>query len=116
MLAAALEKGTVSIRGLSLVVRDLQPDDWPAVAEIYWDGMRDGLATFETEVPSWEVWDRVHLARHRLGAEVRGEAAGWAALSRAPTRRRHLRVVGERHDVGREARGAGVRRRLVEGP
>jgi L-amino acid N-acyltransferase YncA len=36
-------------------VRALLPDDWSAVAEIYWDGLRGGLATFETEVPSWEA-------------------------------------------------------------
>ena len=34
----------------SVELRHLEPDDWPAVAEIYWDGMRGGLATFETEV------------------------------------------------------------------
>ena len=34
----------------SVELRPLEPDDWPAVAEIYWDGMRDGLAIFETEV------------------------------------------------------------------
>ena len=32
----------------SVELRHLEPDDWPAVAEIYWDGMRDGLATFQT--------------------------------------------------------------------
>ena len=42
-------------------LRPMRPDDWPAVAEIYWDGMRDGLATFETQVPTWEDWDANHL-------------------------------------------------------
>ncbi len=50
----------------SVELRHLEPDDWLAVAEIYWDGMRDGLATFETEVPSWEAWNAAHLRSHRL--------------------------------------------------
>ena len=41
----------------SVELRPLRPGDWDAVAEIYWDGMRDGLATFQTEVPPWADWD-----------------------------------------------------------
>src|SRR2546421_12357458 len=114
MLAAALEKGTVSIRGLSLVVRDLQPEDWTAVAEIYWDGMRDGLATFETEVPSWETWDAVHLGEHRLVADRLGEVVGWAALSPASARRCYAGVVENSVYVARHAQGQGIGRRLLE--
>ena len=60
-------------------IRDLQPLDWPEVAEIYLDGIRTGNATFETGVPSWEQWDAAHSAI-RLVAEVDGKTAGWAAL------------------------------------
>ena len=77
----------------SVELRPLQPDDWEAVAEIYWDGMRDGLATFQTEVPSWAEWDATHLAGHRLVAELLGEVVGWAALSPASTRRCYAGVV-----------------------
>ena len=45
-------------------VRGLQPDDWQAVSEIYWEGMRDGLATFQTEIPSWEAWNSTHHDMH----------------------------------------------------
>jgi len=33
-------------------------DDWPQVREIYRKGIETGNATFETEVPDWEEWDR----------------------------------------------------------
>jgi phosphinothricin acetyltransferase len=65
----------------SVELRLLEPDDWPSVSAIYWDGMRDGLATFETEVPPWDVWDAGHLFDHRLVADLLGEVVGWAALS-----------------------------------
>jgi L-amino acid N-acyltransferase YncA len=95
-------------------LRDLTPDDWPAVADIYWDGMRDGLATFETEIPSWEEWDAAHLPDHRLVAEILGEMVGWAALSPASSRRCYAGVAENSVYVEREARGLGVGRALLE--
>ncbi len=95
-------------------IRDLRPDDWAQVAEIYWDGMRDGLATFETEVPSWEAWDRKHLQSHRLVAELDGEVVGWAALAPASTRYCYRGVVENSVYVAREARGLGIGRKLLE--
>jgi len=95
-------------------LRHLEPDDWLAVAEIYWDGMRDGLATFETEVPSWEAWNAAHLRSHRLVGELIGEVVGWAALSPASTRRCYLGVVEDSVYVGREARGLGIGRTLLQ--
>ncbi len=96
----------------SVELRHLEPDDWPSVAEIYWDGMRDGLATFETEVPSWEAWNAAHLWGHRLVAELLGEVVGWAALSPASTRRCYLGVVENSVYIAREARGLGIGRGL----
>jgi L-amino acid N-acyltransferase YncA len=98
----------------SVDLRPLQPDDWQAVADIYWDGMRDGLATFETEVPSWETWDAAHLRDHRLVAEVLGEVAGWAALSPASQRRCYAGVVENSVYVARQARGRGIGRALLD--
>jgi L-amino acid N-acyltransferase YncA len=98
----------------SVELRHLEPADWPAVAEIYWDGMRDGLATFETEVPSWEAWDAAHLWGHRLVAELLGEVVGWAALSAASTRRCYVGVAEDSVYVARDARGLGIGTTLLD--
>jgi L-amino acid N-acyltransferase YncA len=98
----------------SVELRPLEPDDWSAVAEIYWDGMRDGLATFETEVPSWDAWDAAHLRDHRLVADVLGEVVGWAALAPASSRRCYAGVAEDSVYVARDARGLGVGRTLLE--
>jgi L-amino acid N-acyltransferase YncA len=95
-------------------VRALLPEDWSAVAEIYWDGLRGGLATFETEVPSWETWDAAHLPEHRLVAVVAGEVVGWAALSPASTRRCYAGVVENSVYVAREQQGQGIGRLLLD--
>jgi L-amino acid N-acyltransferase YncA len=84
----------------------VRPDDWAHVAGIYWDGMRDGLATFETEVPSWEAWDAAHPVR--IAAEHGGELVGWAALSPASTRHCYAGVFENSVYVAREAQGRGV--------
>jgi L-amino acid N-acyltransferase YncA len=94
-------------------LRPLEPEDWPDAAEIYWDGMRDGLATFETEVPSWEEWDRGHLQHHRLVAEILGEVVGFAALSPASSRRCYAGVAENSVYVARSARGLGIGRALL---
>jgi L-amino acid N-acyltransferase YncA len=98
----------------SVDLRALTKDDWTAVAEIYWDGMRDGLATFETEVPPWEQWDAAHLPDHRLVAESFGELVGWAALAPASSRHCYAGVVENSVYVTREARGRGVGQTLLE--
>ncbi|CAN5349262.1 GNAT family N-acetyltransferase [soil metagenome] len=99
----------------SVELRPLEPGDWPAVEDIYWDGMRGGLATFETEVPSWEAWDGGHLRGHRLVADLMGEVVGWAALSPASERRCYLGVVENSVYVARQAQGLGIGRTLLEG-
>ena len=93
-------------------IRDLRPDDWPAVRAIYGEGIRGGDATFEIEPPSWERWDGAH-PELRLVAERDGSVVGFAAVS--PASARHCyRGVGEVSVyVAAEARGAGLGRALL---
>jgi L-amino acid N-acyltransferase YncA len=97
-----------------VTLRPLLAVDWPAAAEIYWDGMRSGLATFETEVPSWHEWDAGHLPDHRLVAELDGVVVGWAALSPVSSRRCYAGVAENSVYVAEHARGRGVGRMLLD--
>jgi L-amino acid N-acyltransferase YncA len=94
-------------------IRGLRPEDWPAVRGIYEDGVRDGDATFETEVPSWERWDAAH-PELRLVAERDGAVVGWAALSPASSRRAYRGVGEVSVYVAEDARGGGIGRTLLE--
>lgn len=95
-----------------MTIRELRPEDWPAVRAIYEEGIREGDATFETETPSWERWDAAH-PELRLVAERNGSVVGWAALS--PASARHCyRGVGEVSVyVTERARGVGLGRELL---
>jgi L-amino acid N-acyltransferase YncA len=94
------------------MVRDLRPDDWAEVAAIYRDGMRDGLATFETEVPSWEVWNAAHTIR--VVAALDKRVIGWAALGPISSRWAYRGVAESSVYVARDQQGRGVGRALME--
>jgi L-amino acid N-acyltransferase YncA len=96
-----------------VTIRDLRPDDWPAVRAIYEEGIRSGDATFETETPSWERWDATH-PELRLVAERDGAVVGWAALSPASTRRCYRGVGEVSVYVSEGARGSGLGRELLD--
>jgi L-amino acid N-acyltransferase YncA len=89
-------------------IRAMQPDDWPAVREIYEQGIATKQATFETATPSWEEWDAGHLVDLRLIAEEDGEVVGWAALSPVSRRACYAGVAEESVYVAEAARGRGV--------
>ena len=67
-------------------IRDLRPEDWPEVARIYAEGIETGNATFETDVPDYQAWDRGRRDEGRLVARSLGRVVGWAALSPVSSR------------------------------
>jgi phosphinothricin acetyltransferase len=69
----------------NLVIRAMQENDWESVAQIYQEGMDTDMATFETQVPSWEKWNLGHLKVCRLVVEQDHKVVAWAALSPVST-------------------------------
>ncbi|MBZ0327946.1 MAG: GNAT family N-acetyltransferase [Altibacter sp.] len=59
----------------------LDKEHFVAVSSIYLEGLATGVASFETEAPSWDQWDEKFLNSYRFVAMVQGEVAGWCALS-----------------------------------
>jgi len=92
------------------------PEHWPAVREIYEQGIASGNATFETELPDWQKWDSSHRKDCRLVAVEAGRDSiiGWAALSSVSARRVYSGVAEVSVYAAAEARGRGVGKALLE--
>jgi phosphinothricin acetyltransferase len=97
-----------------MLLRPLTKTDWPEVARIYAEGLETRLATFETDVPSWEAWDAAHHPEPRLVAELDGGLAGWIAVSPVSRRPAYRGVVEHSVYVDARARGRGVGRALLD--
>lgn len=65
----------------TILTRPLIFEDWKAVASIYAEGIATGYATFEKQIPTYEVWDKAHLKSCRIIAVHNNIISGWAALS-----------------------------------
>ncbi|UCG76872.1 MAG: N-acetyltransferase [Gemmatimonadota bacterium] len=95
-------------------IRPMEPADWPSVSEIYAEGIASRIATFETAVPAWEVWNREHLPGCRFVAEEGGQVRGWAALSPVSDRCAYAGVAEVSVYVAAARRGLGVGARLLD--
>jgi phosphinothricin acetyltransferase len=102
-------------RQLTVALRSMGEQDWPAVSKIYGEGIAGGNSTFEQTIPEWPAWDFAHLPACRLVAERNGEVIGWAALS--PVSKRHVyRGVAEVSVyIAGAAQRSGVGRALLDG-
>lgn len=92
--------------------------DWPIVSRIYLEGINTGMATFETEVPSWEHWSANHLQIARFLATEKSiegsKIIGWAALSPVSSRCVYGGVAEVSVYVSPQSSGQGVGKELME--
>jgi phosphinothricin acetyltransferase len=121
--------------GNPLAVADLRPDDTvldlgsgggprinvmssahaDQVLAIYQAGLDSGNASFETTAPSWEEWDRAHLAAHRFVAtDADGSVLGWVAATPVSSRCVYAGVLEHSVYVRPDRQGRGVGAALLD--
>ncbi|SOC39857.1 GNAT family N-acetyltransferase [Ureibacillus acetophenoni] len=95
-------------------VRQMVETDLDQVLKIYGEGLATGYATFETTIPSKEVWDKKYHPKLRFVAEYEGIIVGWITLSQVSSRKVY-RGVGEISVyISESARGKGIGTLLME--
>ena len=91
-----------------IAIEPMRHEDWPAVRDIYAQGIVTGDATFEMDAPNWQTWDAAHRPDCRLVARREGAIVGWVALSPWSARHVYRGVAWESVYVAEGARGKGV--------
>jgi L-amino acid N-acyltransferase YncA len=95
-------------------IAKLLPSHWNAVKKIYEEGIATGNATFQTEAPSWEEWDKSHVAEPRLVALENENVLGWAAITPISGRCVYAGVGEVSVYVSSTAQGKGVGKSLLQ--
>jgi L-amino acid N-acyltransferase YncA len=78
---------------MSISIRSFHREDWTAVADIYRHGLETGNASFETEVPPFDVWIKKFHEHLLFVAETHGKVVGWAGLQPVSVRKVYEGVV-----------------------
>ncbi|MBF8965646.1 N-acetyltransferase [Pontibacter sp. FD36] len=84
------------------------------VLRIYGEGLQTGFSTFNTEVPTWEEWDRNHLPHTRIVAVENEEVLGWLALLPVSSRACYRGVAEFSIYIATRHRGRGIADRLMQ--
>ncbi|AKD02089.1 GNAT family N-acetyltransferase [Pontibacter korlensis] len=85
-----------------------------AVLDIYGEGLLTRQATFNTQVPSWDEWNKGHHTFSRLVALEAGKVVGWAALSPVSSRHCYRGVAELSIYIRAASRGKGVGNKLLQ--
>jgi len=94
---------------VAVLVEAMTAADWPAVSDIYREGIATGNATFAVEPPaSWEEWCRGKIDSCSLVAREGERVVGWAALSPVSGRDCYTGVAEVSVYVLQEAQGRGI--------
>ncbi|MEE8540525.1 MAG: N-acetyltransferase family protein [Desulfobacterales bacterium] len=96
------------------MIRPMQQSDGPTVTDIYVFGLNTRNATFETEEPTWEDWDKKHLLHSRFVYEHQGVVAGWAALTPVSTRDVYRGVAEVSVYIAENYLGRGIGSQLMQ--
>lgn len=89
------------------------PEHWPAVEEIYQQGIDTRMATFETETPSWDVFDKKFMHTGRLVALENGRVTGWIALVQVSQRECYKGIAEVSLYIHEEHKRKGIGRLLL---
>ncbi len=96
------------------MIRKMQTEDGRRILEIYAQGLATRNATFETQVPTWDDWDRNHHRHSRFVYQGSDGILGWAALSPVSKRAVYRGVAEVSVYVDTRSLGQGIGTALMQ--
>lgn len=97
-----------------LNIRPFAKEDFEAVQNIYAEGIATGIATFETETPTFKLWNEKFIDKPRLVAELDGEIVGFAVLSQVSKRKVYKGVAEVTIYIAENKRVKGIGKQLLQ--
>lgn len=95
-------------------IAEMKETDWLGVADIYKQGIDTKISTFQTEVPTYKVWDEGHIQNCRFVAKEEDKVVGFVAISQSFERYVYRGVVELSIYVHKDYEGKGIASALLE--
>ena len=92
----------------------LLEEHYPEVSRIYAEGLKTGVATFETTIPNWEQWDNKFLKTCRYIALIDNQVVAWSALSTVSNRDVYQGVAEDTIYVDTKHQGKGIGKQVLK--
>ncbi len=92
----------------------LKKEHYPGVSMIYSEGLRTGVASFESTVPNWKQWDEKFLKTCRYVVLVDKKVIAWCALSAVSNRDVYKGVAEDTIYVDQLYQGQGIGKQLLK--
>ncbi|WP_438710444.1 N-acetyltransferase family protein [Aquimarina muelleri] len=100
--------------GFTIKTAPFTKQDWIAVSQIYKEGIATGIATFETQIPTWNDWNALHIKTCRIKAFNDNTIIGWTALSPTSKRNTYKGVAEISIYISTKHRNLGIGKILLE--
>ena len=98
---------------MKISIREFNITDWTSVSRIYAEGLATGIATFEIEVPSFEIWDKKFIQKNRFVALINDVVVGFAVMSNTSNRNVYRGVAEVTLYIAENERGKGIGEKLL---
>ena len=98
---------------MEYIIEEMMDLDWQQVANIYLQGIKTGIATFQREVPTFEDWNNSHISSCRLVVRSGDNILGWGALSMTSSRYVYAGVAEVSIYIGEKYKGQGIGKALL---
>lgn len=99
---------------MNILIRAFKDEDFKDVQKIYAEGIATGMATFETEAPTFKLWNDKFIETCQLVAELDGNIVGFAVLSQVSKRQVYKGVAEVTIYITENEREKGIGNKLLQ--